>query len=178
MARNVEIKARVTDAIRLEQSLTRLEVDYEEELRQVDTFFRVPYGRLKLREFGDGTAELIHYHRADRSDAKLSDYERAAVTDAQRIRSLLTRALGIRGTVTKDRTVMLVGKTRVHLDKVEGLGSFLELEVILDETDTVAVGEATARAILKLLELPASDLVSGAYIDLLESAGIQTGEQA
>jgi predicted adenylyl cyclase CyaB len=154
MARNVEIKARVTDVILLEERLTRLKVDFKQELHQVDTFFRVPHGRLKLRELGDGTAELIHYERADRSEAKLSDYERVAVADAQGMRSVLSRALGIRGTVTKDRTVMLVDKTRVHIDKVEGLGCFLELEVVLDDTDTIAVGEATAAAILKLLELP------------------------
>jgi predicted adenylyl cyclase CyaB len=169
MARNVEIKARVSDAIGLEERLTRLKVDFKQELHQVDTFFCVPHGRLKLREFGDGTAELIHYHRADRSEAKLSDYERVAVTDAQRTRSLLTRALGIRGTVTKNRTVMLVCKTRVHIDTVEGLGRFLELEVVLDETETIAAGEATAVAILRLLEIPAGDLISGAYIDLLDN---------
>jgi predicted adenylyl cyclase CyaB len=167
--RNVEIKARVTDPTRLEERLAQLKVDSVHELHQVDTFFCVPSGRLKLRELGDGAAELIHYHRADRSDAKLSDYERVAVPDAHRMRAVLTRALGVRGTVTKNRTVMLVGKTRVHVDTVEGLGRFLELEVVLDESDTIAAGEATAATMMRLLELPASSLISAAYIDLLEN---------
>jgi adenylate cyclase class IV len=64
---------------------------------------------------------------------------------------------------------MLVGKTRVHIDRVEGLGCFLELEVVLEETDTLAAGEAAATAILRLLDVPSGDLISGAYIDLLDA---------
>jgi len=169
MARNIEIKARVTDAGRLEKCLAGLKVDFQAQLQQTDTFFKVPSGRLKLREFADGTAELIHYHRADRSDAKLSDYERVAISDPTGMRALLKRALGIRGTVRTQRTLLLVGKTRIHIDTVEGLGRFLELEVVLDDSDTIVAGEQTAAALLKQLEITAGDLVSGAYIDLLET---------
>lgn len=167
--RNIEIKARISDSLRLEERLAELNVDCVQELRQIDTFFSVLHGRLKLRDFGNGTAELIHYHRADRNDAKLSDYERVPVDDAHRMRSVLARALGIRGTITKNRRVMLLGKIRIHVDIVEGLGRFLEIEVVLDESDTVAAGEAAATTLMKLLELPAGDLIAGGYIDLLES---------
>jgi len=170
MARNIEIKARITDERRLEAHLAGLKVDFKEQLRQADTFFHVASGRLKLRDFGDGSAELIHYHRADRAGAKLSDYERVAVSDPSRMRALLERVLGIRGTVRKQRTVLLVGRTRIHVDTVEGLGRFLELEVVLADTDTIADGEQAAAELLKVLEIPAADLVSGAYIDLLQPA--------
>ena len=83
MARNVEIKAKVPDLSLLKARRVKLNGHDTHELRQTDTFFHAPRGRLKLREFGDGTAELISYHRADQSDPKLSDYQR--VTSANQL---------------------------------------------------------------------------------------------
>jgi len=76
MARNVEIKARVDDLETLRCRLATLPISGEEHLDQIDTFFRVPQGRLKLREFADRSAELIYYERPDDPGAKVSLYER------------------------------------------------------------------------------------------------------
>jgi predicted adenylyl cyclase CyaB len=168
VGRNIELKARISDPGHFADSLGRLNVESEQDLHQLDTFFRVPSGRLKLREFGDGTAELIHYHRSDRSEPKLSTYHRVAISDAVGARTVLAEALGVRGTVKKRRKVLLLGRTRIHVDQVEGLGYFVEFEVVLNEDDPLSVAEHTAADLLRTLGIPSDDLVAGAYIDLLE----------
>ena len=84
------------------------------------------------------------------------------------LRNLLTQAFGIRGVVRKNRTLFLVGNTRVHLDEVEGLGSFMELEVVLGPEEGEAEGQAIAVDLMARLGIKESDLVEQAYIDLLE----------
>lgn len=169
MPRNVEIKARVDDLEALRARLATLPIRREEHLDQIDTFFRVARGRLKLREFPDGSAELIYYERADNPGAKLSHYERLPYPEPTPLKRALTAALGVRGTVTKHRDVYLVGQTRIHLDTVERFGTFLELEVVLGESDTLESGEAIATDLLRALQIPPGSLLRGAYIDLLES---------
>ena len=100
--------------------------------RQQDFFYDVPTGRLKLRQFDDGTpAELIFYQRDDRDGPKASYYSRSPVTNPEAMHALLATALTTRGIVTKERHVYLTGRTRIHLDRVDGLGDFVELEVLL-----------------------------------------------
>ena len=169
MPANVEIKARVDS---IDDLLPRAQALAEEDelpqlIHQDDTFFRVPHGRLKLREFADGSAELIHYHRADTVDAKLSDYRRVAVPDAAALRAPLDRALGTLGRVRKQRWLLLVGQTRVHLDRVEGLGDFVELEVVLHDDQTENEGAHIADLLMHELGLAQSERIAGAYLDLL-----------
>ncbi len=140
-----------------------------QELVQVDTFFDVPRGRMKLREFGDGSAELIGYERPDVSGPKMSTYTRVSVPDAEAIRHLFSRAFGVRTTVRKRRTVFLLGQTRIHLDEVESLGSFIELEVVLRDGQTAEQGEQIAERLLEALSVSPDDLISGAYADLIAS---------
>jgi predicted adenylyl cyclase CyaB len=168
--RNIEIKARLDDLERLRDRLAALPVRGEEHLEQADTFFETARGRLKLREFGDGSAELIYYERPDQPGAKLCRYERLRCPEAVALKGMLTAALGVRGTVTKHRDVYLVGQTRVHLDSVEGLGSFLEVEVVLDDSDTPEAGQKIAAELLRVLQIAPDSLISGAYIDLLDGA--------
>jgi len=125
-------------------------------------------GRLKLREFADGTGELIFYERPDQPGPKLSQYDRSPCPDALAVLRALSAALGVRGVVKKRRHVVLVGNTRIHLDEVEGLGSFVELEVVLRDSDSVSAGERTVADLLRALGIPVSSLISGAYLDLLE----------
>jgi adenylate cyclase class IV len=167
MARNVEIKARVdsVDALMpLARALARRDA---ERIEQDDTFFRALHGRLKLRQFADGSAELIHYQRADTTDAKLSDYRRVAAPDAAALREALERALGIVGRVRKQRWLLLAGQTRIHLDRVEGLGDFVELEVVLREEQSEADGVRIAEQLMHELGLARAERIAGAYVDLL-----------
>lgn len=167
MAQNIEIKARVADLAALEARARLLADRGPMELEQDDTFFPCPNGRLKLRQLGSGHAELIFYQRPDASGPKLSSYHIVPVTEADLMREMLTHALGVVGRVRKRRRVYLVGQTRVHLDEVEHLGSFLELEVVLEPGQQPEEGQRVADHLLRKLCVADTDLIAGAYIDLL-----------
>ncbi len=170
MARNVEVKARIPGVEVLLPRARALADGPEQRIEQDDTFFACTAGRLKLRDFGDGRGELIHYRRADAQGPKLSDYVRAPTSDPAALREALSRAHGassVLGRVRKTRWLLRVGATRVHLDRVEGLGDFMELEVVLHDGQSVAEGEAIARTLLAQLGVRDDQRVAGAYLDLL-----------
>jgi len=170
MPENIEIKARLRSdewkrvrATALSRSTAPAEL-----LHQIDTFYDVPFGRLKLRDFGDGRAELIAYDRPDRTGPKLSSYVRYSCSDPKALHEALSRSLGVRGVVEKHREVVHVGQTRVHLDEVVDLGTFVELEVVLRADQSAEDGQAIAAALMALFEVSAESLIDVAYLDLLE----------
>jgi predicted adenylyl cyclase CyaB len=171
MARNIEIKAKAGDFQRQMSIAAHLAGDEPQRLTQTDTFFAVPHGRLKLREFGDGTGELIHYHRANKLEPTACEYVIHPVSRPAGLKDTLTNALGVRAVVKKKRIVYMVGRTRVHLDDVEDLGQFLELEVVLEDGEDAARGAAIADDLMARLEIDPGDLIEQAYVDLLEEAG-------
>jgi|GEM_PF-536408 len=167
MTRNVEIKARI-DSIEALLPLPIACADGPAEaIAQDDTFFRCAIGRLKLRVSADGRGELIAYERPDAAGPKTSDYAITPVADPDALRAALARALGLGGRVVKQRNLLQVGRTRVHLDRVAGLGDFMELEVVLREGESADDGVAVAHDLLRRLQIAPSQLVSGAYADLL-----------
>jgi adenylate cyclase class IV len=170
MARNVEIKARIDNLEAVLPLALACADGPPEAIAQDDTFFACAVGRLKLRVFADGRGELIAYERPDATGPKTSDYAIAPVADPDALRSTLARALGIGGRVIKQRTLLRVGRTRVHLDRVEGLGDFLELEVVLRDGESADDGVAVAHDLLRRLRIDPGRLVPGAYVDLLRSA--------
>lgn len=174
MPRNIEIKARVESIEALLPRALAVAGGEPELLQQDDTFFRVPRGRLKLREFADGSAELIHYHRPDHGDTRASDYVRVAVGEPAALREALARGCGVLGRVRKQRWLLLAGATRIHLDRVAGLGDFMELEVVLNEDQDDAEGTAITEALMRELGLAGAERLSGAYMDLL-GAGAADG---
>ena len=123
---------------------------------------------MKLRQSSDGSGELIFYERSDQAGPKESSYSRCACPEPKAVSAVLGQALGVRGVVEKRREVFIIGRTRIHLDDVRGLGSFLEIEVVLDDGEAAAAGEQVARELLAAFGVPASALVARAYIDLLE----------
>lgn len=167
MARNVEVKARLRDPEGTRAAAQRLAGSPTALLEQEDTFFSAAKGRLKLRLLPDGRGELIAYERPDAPGPKTSRYEVVPVEDPARMKAALAAALGVRGVVRKRRTLLLAGRTRIHLDTVEGLGDFLELEVVLGEDEPAEAGEAEARRLLHELGVDEADLLPGAYLDLL-----------
>jgi predicted adenylyl cyclase CyaB len=169
MAQNVEIKARIeaNQFETLRRRSSEIATGGPIELVQIDTFFQSRNGRLKLREFGDGSAELIFYERPDCDGPKTSTYVRSSCLSPATMNQALAGANGVLGVVKKEREVFFVDQTRIHLDRVDGLGTFLELEVVLDDGDSPEQGESIAREIMKQLGIDCSQLVSGAYFDLL-----------
>ena len=166
-ARNVEVKARVADPAAVEDRARRLATEGPFELEQDDTFFRCATGRLKLRELAPDRGELIFYERPDAQGPKVSRYTIAPTTSPAALREALEQAWGVVGRVRKHRRVYLAGQTRIHLDRVEGLGDFVELEVVLEASQAAEVGDAVARRLLGELGIREADLVAGAYLDLL-----------
>jgi predicted adenylyl cyclase CyaB len=169
MPSNIEIKANVRDfnAIRLKAELlsdTSVQV-----ISQVDTFFTTNKGRLKLRELSPAHAQLIYYERPNQGGPKRSEYHIFETSDPVNLKATLSLALGTRGVVRKTRYLFLVGQTRVHLDDVEGLGQFMELEVVLNPHQSDEDGQAIAEDLMSKLGVDKADLLEGAYMDLIET---------
>jgi predicted adenylyl cyclase CyaB len=165
--RNWELKCRCGDLEGVRSRAFALGARDVGVLEQVDTFFPAPEGRVKLREFGEGGGELIAYRRPDGTEARGSDYLLYQVPEPERLREVLAFALGTRAVVRKRRRLLLWRHTRIHLDQVEGLGAFVELETVMTgQTDAEA--RAELEQVAAALGLDACELVSQAYVDLLE----------
>jgi predicted adenylyl cyclase CyaB len=173
MPRNVEIKAKVEDRAALIARIQRIATAGPTEISQDDTFFRCANGRLKLREFGDGTGVLVHYQRSDEAGPKASSYVLSPTAEPDTLRQALSLACGVLGRVRKQRTLYFAGRTRVHVDRVDGLGDFLELEVVLADGEPVEAGMDQARRLMHLLGIGESMLVKGAYMDLMSAMNSQ-----
>lgn len=167
MARNVEIKARVRDKAALIENARALADGDPVEIDQDDTFFACPHGRLKLRQFSPLQGELIFYRRPDAPGPKTSFYLISQTAEPGKLRELLAQASGIIGRVVKKRILFMTGPTRIHIDEVVGLGTFVELEVVLGEYATITEGEAMAQMLMTRLGIDADQLLDKAYVDLI-----------
>lgn len=168
--RNLELKARDPDpGASLERALA-LGADDRGEIEQRDAYFSRARGRLKLREQHPGGAELIAYRRGDTEEARVSHYRLVGVTQPSALRQALDAALGTLVEVRKRRRLLIWEDVRIHLDAVEGLGSFLELEAVAAPDSDL---EPERRAIERLraeLRIGDSALVGVSYSDLLLDA--------
>jgi predicted adenylyl cyclase CyaB len=168
MPTNIEIKARVRDFPELKRRAEAISDSPLEVIPQEDTFFVTPKGRLKLRVLAPDRAQLVYYERPDQDGPKRSDYFIFNTNDPENLKTALSLALGIRGVVRKTRYLYMAEQTRIHLDDVEGLGQFMELEVVLRDDQSDAEGQAVANDLMKNLGIESTDLIEGAYMDLLE----------
>jgi predicted adenylyl cyclase CyaB len=166
MRSNIEIKARVHDMARLHERAAAISDTPPVLIEQEDIFFNVPAGRLKLRIFPASRGELIYYDRGDRHGPKQSSYVISPTDDPASLQAALMAALGVYGIVRKRRTLYMHGVTRIHLDEVEGLGQFMELEYVVPEGADAAEDNETVREIMRLLDIVEEDLIAGAYVDL------------
>ena len=167
MSRNIEIKAHIASIAALIPQVEAIADQGPVEIRQDDTYFVCGAGKLKLRMFSPEEGELIYYRRALEAGPKESFYLRSPTTAPESLRELLTQAHGQIGRVQKHRTLFLAGRTRIHLDKVTGLGEFLELEVVLRDEESLEAGVAEAHGLLQRLRVQPSQLIEGGYLDLL-----------
>ena len=169
MPENIEIKARVRDYEQLKQIAKNLSDRPENVINQQDTFFFTPTGRLKLRIVSPTSGELIFYQRSDDTGPKTSHYLITATPEPLALKQVLAQAIGVRGVVTKTRILYQVGQTRVHLDEVDGLGAFVELEWVKQPGQSIDEGRPLVKQLMQRLYIAEQDLVKGAYIDLLQS---------
>ena len=163
--RNIEIKARCNDLKLTRQRAEALGAKFAGVLNQIDTYFHVRHGRLKLRQINSDRTELIWYQRPQAEQARPSDYFVVPVSEPAAMLAALTAALGVRGTVGKRRDLLLWKNVRIHLDQVESLGTFIELEAVVSEADDDSVSRARIDELIR--ELAVENLIPVSYSDLL-----------
>lgn len=164
---NIEIKATSKNHDRVRKILNSKKADSLGTDHQVDTYFKVSDGRLKLREVADKN-HLIHYTRENKCGPKQSNITCTQVKDATSIKEILEKALGILTVVDKQREIYLIDNLRFHLDTVRSLGTFIEIEVV-DNTGKKSkeVLYDQCREYMKLFEIPGKDLIELSYSDLV-----------
>jgi len=167
MPENIEIKAKLANLKAIEERLADLDIHRSAVIHQLDIFFNVPNGRLKLRRFSDQTGELIHYERPDLKGPKTSRYKIYRTEDPEGLQQTLESAFGVVGEVNKVRDLYLTGQTRIHLDRVAGLGDFLELEVVMETSQPTEDGVAIAQMLMEKIGITHKDCLEEAYIDLI-----------
>jgi adenylate cyclase class IV len=164
---NIEIKARCNNPKYIRKILQKRDADFKGLDHQIDTYFKVPNGRLKLRE-GNIEYSLVHYDREDISGPKRSDVIYYHPHKEAPVKELLSKALGKLITVEKKREIYYIYNIKFHIDEVEKLGSFVEIEAI-DETSSITAGQLYKQCTeyLKLFEINESDLLENSYSDML-----------
>jgi predicted adenylyl cyclase CyaB len=126
---NYEFKAKVDNSSELEATLANHSPLFTGEDHQVDTYFNVPYGRLKLRE-GNIENALIHYERINSAGAKQSNVLLYQHQSDPSLKQILIAALGVKAIVDKKRKIYFIGNVKFHFDTVQELGTFVEVEAI------------------------------------------------
>lgn len=169
--RNIELKARCRDLAAAEGVCRAIGAEARGRLGQTDTYFHVPHGRLKLRE-NDGDAfdlrcSLIWYDRPTQTAARPSDYTLVPVAEPVALKAALTAALGVRVVVRKTRRLWMWHDVRIHLDDVEGLGSFIEFEAVLAPDDPDALGLQRLAELTGAFSIHPEDQIAESYGELL-----------
>ncbi len=164
---NYEFKAKSTRNEEYETILRKHQADFRGLDEQIDTYFQVQNGRMKLRE-GNIENYLIHYVRPDDASAKISDVLLYKSRPESELKVILTKALGIKVIVKKKRKIFFIQNVKFHLDEVEGLGNFVEIEAIdTDGTYTIHDLRAQCAHFQDLLGIPAQDMLAISYSDMM-----------
>jgi predicted adenylyl cyclase CyaB len=164
---NIEIKARTYNADRIRKYLFDHSAEFKGTDEQTDTYFNVSNGRLKLRE-GNIERNLIYYNRPNQEGPKLSDFQLFAVDDSNSLRSMLTAAIGVKVVVRKKREIYFIENVKFHLDTLEVLGNFIEIEAS-NKSHEISVDKLREQCSFYMKELDISDqyLINSSYSDLL-----------
>ena len=164
---NIEIKAKTTDQEKIREILKSNNADFKGIDHQVDTYFKVGSGRLKLRE-GNIENHLIHYERENKSGPKKSLVILYKYSSDQNLKEILTKSLGVFAVVDKYREIYFIDNVKFHLDKVIGLGTFVEIEAI-DKDGSIGNEKLLEQCnhYLNLLNISQKDLVEKSYSDLM-----------
>ncbi len=168
---NFEFKAKAGDIARLEEKLKALNPDFKGEDHQVDTYFNVGAGRLKLRQ-GNIENSLIYYEREDTAGPKQSDILLYQHLPDPALKDILIRTLGVKTVVDKKRRIYFIENVKFHFDQVEGMGSFVEVEAI-DRDGTIGLEKLKEQCSFyaRLFELQNDSYIANSYSDMVLEAG-------
>jgi adenylate cyclase, class 2 len=164
---NLEIKARYPDLGQAEAIALSLGLTKEWTRTQTDTYFKAGQGKLKLRQMDGENAELIAYVRAAQTGQKISDYKIFQTADAPQLLDVLARALMVQVVVKKQRTLYLYKNVRIHLDRVENLGCFLEFEGVLANEHSFSETQKRIDFLLEQFKIDAASLLAAGYYEML-----------
>ncbi|MEL7833630.1 class IV adenylate cyclase [Fodinibius sp. Rm-B-1B1-1] len=164
---NVEIKAQCNNPDHIRNILSEHDADYKGTDHQIDTYFNVPEGRLKLRQ-GSIENNLIFYQRDNQSGPKSSSINLVPSEHPQKLHALLDNALGTKVVVDKQREIYFIDNVKFHIDQVKELGNFIEIEAI-DEDGSI--GEPKLRKqcqkYINLFDISDEQLLSHSYSDMI-----------
>jgi len=164
---NIEFKAKVDDFSLYKSVLKDCKAKFQGEDHQIDTYFLVPQGRLKLRQ-GSIENNLIFYNREDVAGSKRSDIDLYPVNDSEKLLGLLDHALGKFITVDKKREIYWIENIKIHLDTVKQLGTFVEVEAIdFDGSGSVEQLQKQCDEIQTRFNITSEQMLSVSYSDLL-----------
>jgi len=165
MPRNLELKARISSVPDAVNVARRIGAKAKSILHQHDIYYKIPCGRLKLRIINNRSAELIFYNRPNKKGSRSSNYFILPVSNLKLTNEFYTAVFGQKIVVEKNRRLFLYKNSRIHIDEVRGLGSFIEFEVL------VKYGDMQARKLFKLLckefEIKRTDTIASSYSDML-----------
>lgn len=164
---NIEIKARTAQPDYIRQYLLDAGADFKGKDEQTDTYFNVPNGRLKLRQ-GNIENNLIGYSRENQEGPKQSNFKLTPVQDGEALKDILKNALGVKVVVKKSREIYYIGNIKFHIDELEGLGNFVEIEAgnILADLPVEKLHEQ-CRFYMKEFGIQEEDLLANSYSDIL-----------
>ncbi len=162
-----EFKAKTNQLKQIEEVLLTYNPRYIGIDNQKDTYFHVPEGRLKLRE-GNIENALIHYFREDHAHSKKSRVLLYYAHSTEKLKEILITALGIKVIIEKTRKIYYIDNVKFHLDEVDALGSFVEVEAIANE-DSANLSQMKEQCLLYagLFNIRDEDYIAGSYSDLL-----------
>lgn len=164
MRLNLELKASIPSIDLARTAARRCGAEFSGVLVQEDTYFRVPRGRLKLREIAGDRSELIYYERPDTSHERWSSYSTVPIVEPGGLKEQLSSALGVRVIVKKRRELFLLDETRIHLDEVEELGTYLEFEIpVRDQLEAYS----QMKFLREQFEVDDGSIFTGSYSDLI-----------
>jgi adenylate cyclase class IV len=175
--RNIELKARDPDPATSLKVCRSLGAADHGEIAQRDTYFAVPHGGLKLREEQPGRPHLIQFERASQPQQRESRYRIIEVSDGVALSAALAAAIGIRGVVVKRRHLLLWQSVRIHLDEVEQLGAFIELEAVAPPNSDLSHEHRLVSELRDALGITDERLVALGYAEQLirEDGNVGTG---
>lgn len=166
--KNIELKISIDNIKNIAATLKKIEAVNNGILNQIDTYFNVKKGRLKIREINNKNFELIYYQRPDIHESKISDYQVIELVkkDCENIKNILKNTNGVKVIVEKERKLWIYKNTRIHLDKVDKLGNFLELETVINKINIKTAEQEHVR-LIKLLNITNYKKIKESYSDLL-----------
>lgn len=167
MGFNIELKAQCADLESFEEKAKLLPHSLDGHDKQIDTFFKVPEGRLKLRESSLYGNFLIPYVRENESGPKRSDYDLLPVKEVNSLKRILATMFGILIVVKKERTIYLHENVRIHIDRVENLGNFIEFEAVVESESHVEKNRDKLQNLITYFGLSPDSFVQNAYAEML-----------